>query len=380
MNIVIDWIRNLIKPKLKSMNHIRINSTILLKNLEYLKSIQPHSSIIPILKSNAYWHWLKEICIILKKNPNIDFVWVDSFPEYQIARKYTKKKILILWETLAYNYKYFDFKKTSFIIYNIEKLEHLWNFRSNINIHLFLNTWMNREWVNWSELELFLDKLKEYPNITLEWVGSHIADNNIKNIEDQITLFKTMYQVIKNKWFNPKYRHIWASGWLFKIKDDFFNTYRPWIAFYWYNPIQKNKEGYKLWKKLKAALTITSTVIKLQKLEFWEWVWYDHTFRTDKETTIWLIPFGYHEWLNRKLSNNFFIKWQNKYLPIIWNISMNLSCFDAGDSDIKVWDEVEIISNDLYTLNNIYRIAEKTETIPYEILTNLNEKIKRVTI
>jgi alanine racemase len=377
---MIDWIRNLIKPKLKSMNHIKINSTILLENLEYLKSIQPHSSIIPILKSNAYWHWLKEICKILKNNSNIDLVWVDSFPEYQIAKKYTNKKILILWETIAHNYKYFNFKKASFIIYNINTLDSLSRFRSNINIHLFLNTWMNREWIDWSELESFLNKLKEYSNINLEWVCSHIADNNSTNIENQVNSFKDMYQIIKNKWFNPEYRHIWASGWLLKLKDDFFNAYRPWIAFYGYNPIRKDKEWYELWKKLKPVLTVTSTIIKLQKLKFWEWVWYDHTFKTDKETTIWLIPFGYYEWLNRKLSNNFFVKWQNKYLPIVWNISMNLSCFDAWESDIKLWDEIEIISSDPYTLNNIHRIAEKTETISYEVLINLNEKIKRIII
>jgi hypothetical protein len=65
---------------------------------------------------------------------------VDSVIEYQYALKYTKKSIILLSETLKENYEFFDFKRTSFVVYNIDTLKYLKSLDKNIKIHLFLNT------------------------------------------------------------------------------------------------------------------------------------------------------------------------------------------------------------------------------------------------
>lgn len=91
-------------------------------NLSYLQSLHPHDLIIPVLKSNAYGHGLKELCQILQ-HTQTNMVAVDSFPEYQIVKKHTSKKVLILGETDVRNYKYFNWKRASFAVYNISTLQ-----------------------------------------------------------------------------------------------------------------------------------------------------------------------------------------------------------------------------------------------------------------
>lgn len=59
-------LKNLFKPKLKTLNTITINKEYILKNVEYLKSLKPNNAIFPVLKSNAYGHGIFQILQILK--------------------------------------------------------------------------------------------------------------------------------------------------------------------------------------------------------------------------------------------------------------------------------------------------------------------------
>lgn|SRR5574344_1750443 len=100
------------------MNVIRLRRKVLLENLEYLQSIQPQAALFPVLKSNAYGHGLKQIVRMLRKE-NIPYLAVDSYPEYVVVRKNCDIPILVIGETLLENYRKFDYKKTTFCVYNL---------------------------------------------------------------------------------------------------------------------------------------------------------------------------------------------------------------------------------------------------------------------
>ncbi len=82
----------------QSLNTISISTSRISQNLSLLQSLQPHHTIIPVVKSNAYGHGLKQICQILHtiKNIHIPLIAVDSYPEYQIVADTTDKDILVL--------------------------------------------------------------------------------------------------------------------------------------------------------------------------------------------------------------------------------------------------------------------------------------------
>ena len=142
---LISTLRNIFykKPD-KVLNWIEISQENILSNYHYIESLQPGMSIFPVVKSNAYGHGLREIVEILNQT-NAQMIAVDSLLEYQIVRRCTDKKVLVLGETFSENYQYFDHKNTSFCVWNISTLEYLISQKKSFHIHLFLNTGMNRE-------------------------------------------------------------------------------------------------------------------------------------------------------------------------------------------------------------------------------------------
>jgi alanine racemase len=136
---MIDFLKSLYKPDVKPLNYMKINKGDVLHNLKVLQSHQTESELFPVLKSNAYGHGLKEISQILKDTKG-KYICVDSFPEYQIVKDYSGKHVLVLGETRNENYKHYDFKKTTFCIYNLDTLEFLISLNKKITIHLFINT------------------------------------------------------------------------------------------------------------------------------------------------------------------------------------------------------------------------------------------------
>ena len=164
MNIhfsIISIIRNFFHKKPdRVLNWIEISRENILSNYYHIRSLQPESSIFPVVKSNAYGHGLREIVSILNQT-DCEMIAVDSLLEYQIVRRNSQKRILVLGETLCENYQFFDIRNTSFCVWNIATLEYLISLKKPFHIHLFLNTGMNREGIQERELIIFLDRLRD---------------------------------------------------------------------------------------------------------------------------------------------------------------------------------------------------------------------------
>lgn len=373
------WLlKRVFSSKVIPMNKIIIHEKNILKNLEYLQSLQKNVEIFPVLKSNAYGHWLKQMCKILNKT-DVKFLVVDSFPEYQIVRDYTNKNIILLWETLISNYKKFDLKRTHFCVYNIETIKYISKLKKKIKIHIFLNTGMNREWVNKEELLNILEYLKKYPKIKIEWVLSHFHSADIlweeKTINEQVELFKEMYHIIIDYGYTPQWKHISNSAGYIKMQDSFFNGSRIWLALYGYNPLLPDDKYFKIGEKLIPALSIQSRIVSLHSLSFGEGVSYGLTRKLDKENSfIATIPFGYAEGLPRILSNKIKFYHQKKELDQIGNICMNLTSL-VWDKNISIWDTIKIL--DIQWKNSIRNRSEKSNMLIYEILVKLDKGIRR---
>lgn len=376
---MIGFLRNIFSPKFHSLNTILIDRKAILHNLSYLQSLHPYDEFIPILKSNAYGHGLKQLCQILN-GTNINIVAVDSFPEYQIVRKHTNKRVLITGETDVRNYKHFNRKRTSFALYNLSTLEWIISYRKKCNIHIFLNTGMNREWVQMHELDDFLTLLQWAPWVNVEWIMSHFADSDNpdpSSMQLQVENFKLMHEKILSYWFESKYRHISASAGTLKLDDEFFNTQRVWLALYGYNPLREEDPAYHKGEVLQPAMRVCSTIVSLQDIGKWEWVGYNFSYVASGETRIATIPFGYYEWLPRAFSNNWQVKWKDVYLPMVGAISMNLSCINVSEYDVAIGDSVEIVASTRSSLNTLTHMVKTFDMISYELLVKMAPTVKR---
>lgn len=375
---MLTFIRSLRKPNITSLNTIHISRDVLLWNIKKLQSLKPWQEIFPVLKSNAYGHGLKEVSSILKKI-DLTYICVDSFPEYQIVRDFACTKSLIIWETLPENYRCYDHRWATPCVYNIPTLKALIGTWKPWSIHLFLNTGMNREGIQDSELSVFLDLVKK-SNIRLEWVMSHLAnadelDTSFNNTQEN--KFAEMSSYIENIMWSIRYKHLWNSAWISKLKNTAYSAWRSWLAFFGYNPLSTDDEYLSVYTWISPALSVTSTITALQDIVPGDLVSYTWSYVAKKPTTIAMIPFWYTEWLQRRLSNNRSVRHlrSNKMLPLVWNICMNLSCLDTSWIEVKLWDKIEIISQ--HRENCIDEFARKTWTISYEVLVWLWSGVRR---
>ncbi|EKD66474.1 MAG: hypothetical protein ACD_49C00038G0008 [uncultured bacterium (gcode 4)] len=364
----------------KTLNNIYISRENILNNFDIFQNLHPSWDVFPVLKSNAYGHGIREVATILKER-KIKYIAVDSYFEALKIWEVSNIKILLIGYSLTENLSKMNFKKTSLVVYDLGTLEELVRIWKPVNIHIKLDTGMHRQWIYIDDLPIFLEYIKNYKNINLEWIATHFADadslNNSYSIIQE-NLFKQWVEIIKNAGFNLKYIHSDNSAasvkWFWKNTC---NSLRLGISLYWINPLEPDDKYFNKLANLKLALSFYSTLILKKEIKKGEKVSYNCTFEAQKDMTIWIIPVGYYEWLSRKLSSNGQFYFKNSSLPILGRVCMNLTIADITWVDVKAGDRIEIISDNLSKDNNIYKMAERSETIPYECFTRLSETIRR---
>ncbi|EKE30319.1 MAG: hypothetical protein ACD_2C00007G0001 [uncultured bacterium (gcode 4)] len=376
---LLNFKKSLEKP-FDTLNNIYISKESILHNFDLIQSLLPWKAIFPVLKSNAYWHWIKEIASVLKSRFT-PYIVVDSYFEALKIREVNKSDILLIWYTLPSNLKNFDFSFIALTVYDFETLEELSRIGRKVRIHLKIDTWMHRQGIYVEDLMRYLDFIRSAQNITLEWVCTHFADadgteNDYSDFQSWI--FKKSIEMIRSSWFNPKYIHSDNSAASLKwfMKDEM-TALRLGLSLYWINPLERTDPDFHNWKSLIPALSFKSTLVLKKPLKKWEKVSYNWIFEASEDMTIWIVPVGYYEWLSRKASDKYSYAFWDMPLRILGRVCMNLTVIDISWVDLKVWDEIEVISDEPDKFNSIYELAKVSETITYESCTRLSETIRR---
>lgn len=373
-----DFLRKILKPKYEALNCIKIISANLLANYNYLKSLQPAAAIFPVLKSNAYGHGLKEVCRILNAT-DAPLVAVDSYPEAQIVYRYFKRKVLLLGEMPLGAYKYCRFSRTEFVVYNEMTLRYLARWGKKARVHLFVNSGMNREGIQ--DLSSFITRNEKYlTKVEVTGLCSHLASADEDSLlnKEQESKFLAALGILRAAGFSPRWVHLGNSAAIFKLDNKLLTAYRVGLAFYGYDASSVNQRAG---KQLKPALEVVSHLVAIQNLNIGEPVSYNETYRALEATKIGVIPFGYFEGLDRRLSNQaqFYVRGEQGRFPakIAGRICMNLTCLELGVKETKIGAEVQIVSANPQDNNSVANLAVLSQTIPYEFLVKLQANIRR---
>lgn len=374
---MLNFLRKILKPKYDSLNKIVVRAASLIANYDYLKSLQPAAEIFPVLKANAYGHGLKEVCRILNRT-KAPLVIVDSFPEAQVAYRYFKGKVLILGEMPLGAYRYCRFSRTEFVVYNSETLHYLSRFGKKAKVHLFHNSGMNREGIK--GIGDFIATNKKYlDRVDITGFCSHLASADEEEAElnrEQEADFMQALELLRRAGYFPRWVHLGNSASIFNLNNPLLTAYRPGLALYGYSPSAGEKG-----EKLEPALEVFSHIVAIQDLKAGETVSYSQSYQAKAATRIAVVPFGYFEGLDRRLSNraSFLVRPESEqfWAPVVGNICMNLCCLMVGYRDAKVGDIVKIISSRPSDPNSFLNLAKEIEAIPYELMVRLQGNIRR---
>lgn len=366
----------------KTLNIIEINKSNLINNYLLFQNLNPDKKIIPVLKSNAYGHGLRQVTTILNEI-DCSFIAVDGYFEAHKIKYLTKHKILVMGYVLQDNAKLLDNKTCSYVIQDIESLISLANMKKKFNIHMEINSGMNRLGIKPSEIDSYLKVLSQYESLTLEGIMTHLydADNSNDTITKQQTeIFDSCVKHILKKGFNPKYIHIAQSAGSVKCKSIYANCIRVGIGLYGINPLSPVDKKYYLLNSLKPVLELKSTIIKIHNLKPKQKVSYNGIYQTKTNQRIGVLPIGYYEWVPRELSNVGIFSNKKRLLPIRGRVCMNHTMIDLSNTKLKKGDSLTLISVDKNMPNSIENISKQYGMFSYSLLTSINETIRRVIV
>lgn len=370
-------IKKILGRNYQPLNLVEISRENIKSNYQYFSAVNKNIKIAPVLKSNAYGHG---IGIVGKEfdSLNAPFICVDSLYEaYELLKIKVKTPILIMGFV---NPKSLNTKKLpfSFAVYNKELLDAVNKFQSHAKIHIFADTGMHREGVRLEDLPRFLSYVQTKTDLEVEGLMSHFAmGDDIKNedTKKQVEMFNLAKQILFDHDIRPKWIHIANSAGLLnsrEYKNKLGNMARVGKSSYGIDPRRINKD-------LKPVLTLKTQIAQIKDLKKREKVGYDFTYTAEKDMKMAIIPIGYFEGVDRKLSSKGYVLIKNKYAKIIGRVSMNISIIDVTNiKNVKVGQEVIVYSNDPSAKNSIQNSAKICNTIPYELLVHIGSSTKRV--
>jgi alanine racemase len=378
------------KFKYKPLITVYINKSALLHNLHIFQGLT-ECKIAPVLKSNAYGHGLVPVAKILDQE-NIPFLVVDSYFEALILRNESiKKPILIIGYTNLENILNSKLKHTAFTITDSEQLKELsMKLTKPTRFHLKFDTGMRRQGIILDEQKLtgriseaeLIKLIKSNKSLKIEGICSHLADAETDEQQltsKQIELWNNIVKLFKQKFPQTKYYHLTATpGILFeqssseKIQA---NVTRLGTGLYGINPSSQNKLN------LKPALSMKSIITSLRALQPGEPIGYGFAYQAKRQMTVATIPVGYYEGVDRRLSNRGQLQVNNQFCDILGRVSMNITSIDVtGVPNVKVGNEVVIISDKTEDKNSIVNMAKLCQTISYEISVKIPQKLRRIVI
>jgi alanine racemase len=261
-------------------------------------------------------------------------------------------------------------------IYSTELLE---NFVKTISqnglnefpVHLKIDTGMNRlGFKTDEEIREVIQRIQESGCVKVKSVFSHLAASDDSSFDafthEQISRYEEVSAMISKSFPYKIDRHILNSAGIERFPEKQFEMVRLGIGLYGIS-----NTGL----PLQNIGTLRSTVSQVKKVQSTETVGYSRKGKIAVESEIAIVPLGYADGLDRKLGNrngSAFI--HGIRVPIIGNICMDMLMLDVTGLNVKPGEKVEIFGPNI----TITELAEKAGTIPYEILTGISQRVKRV--
>ncbi len=238
-------------------------------------------------------------------------------------------------------------------------------------VHIKIDTGMHRLGFLPEEVDELVKEIHDMECIRIISVFSHLSASEDPQLDDftrkQVQIFLEAAGKIREAVTYPFLRHILNSSGIIRMPEYQFEMVRPGIGIYGAGSF----EGV----ELKQAGRFKTRISQVKKVKKGEPVGYGCSDVSDSDRIIAILPVGYADGLKRKMGNSrgsLFIK--GKRVPIIGNVCMDMCMADITGTDAVEGDEAEIFGENI----PVNEIAEICETIPYEILTSIPERVKRV--
>ncbi len=355
---------------------LEINLSAMVDNLNYFRALlKPETKIMAMVKAFSYGSGSHEIANELM-HQRVDYLGVAYVDEgIEIRKAGVDLPILVInpdkreFETMLEH-------KLEPEIYDIEDLQLLETTAQylkieKVNAHIKIDTGMNRLGFKELNISLLLQFFRQPRTVHIKSIFSHLAasDSDFHNefTEQQISLFLKVYDKITTVIGYKPMRHILNSAGIERFTAAQFDMVRLGIGLYGI--------GSEFPSKLKPISQLKTVVAQVKNVSAGESVSYNRTKYVHETRQIAVISIGYADGLNRRYGfgkGQVFVR--GKLVPIIGAICMDMCMIDVTNTSVQAGDEVTIFGEN----PTISLMAKMLDTIPYEIMTSISGRVKKV--
>ncbi|MFY0591844.1 bifunctional UDP-N-acetylmuramoyl-tripeptide:D-alanyl-D-alanine ligase/alanine racemase [Roseivirga sp.] len=356
---------------------LEVNLDAITHNLSFYRSLlKPDTKVMVVVKALAYGSGGAEVSKVLEYH-NVDYLAVAYADEGVTLRKNGITLPIMVMnasEDDPFNLMHFNLEPEIFSLEQLKSFSEVYAMAGKkLSAHLILNTGMNRLGFNPDDLEMLMSFLASDDTVTVKSVFTHLAASEDPNEEsftkEQVNLFRKGAERLEAILPYKTIRHILNSGGIVRHNAFQEDMVRLGIGLHGIEVSQLNAD------RLQNSAVLKTVVSQIRMITPGETIGYGRKGVAEKEMKIATIAIGYADGYLRTFGNGkAYVTINGKMAKTVGNICMDMSMIDITGIEAKVGDEV-IVFGDNPTVS---QLAEWANTIPYEILTNVNSRVKRV--
>jgi len=355
---------------------LEVNLDALVHNLNYFKSfLKPTTQVIAMVKAAGYGSGSLEVAKTLQTNA-CDAVAVAVADEgVELRHGGITMPILVMNPEFGSFSTIFEHKLEP-EIYSFKLLDAFIREaeREGVNnypIHIKLDTGMHRLGFVESELPFLLERLKGQESLRVRSVFSHLAGSDEGRLDDytkaQLKQFECMSAAVSDAFQHRILKHILNSAGIERYPEYQYDMVRLGIGMYGISAVNQ--------QAVRNVSSLKTTILQIRKLEAGQSVGYSRRGMLLRNSRIATLPIGYADGLDRHLGNGLGqVVINGKRASLIGNICMDACMVDITDIPAEEGDEVLVFGEEL----PLSEVAGKLGTIPYEILTSISNRVKRI--
>lgn len=345
-------------------------------------------TICGVVKADGYGHGAIECARTLESAGALWLGVTDAAEGLALRRAGVNARILLMtgiWKGEEDSIVARNLTPTIWEHWHIESLERAARQRkSALPIHLKIDTGMNRLGASLDALPRLCEMLLACKHLTLEGVSTHFASAEVLDAEDAARQFKRFEDglaILQNYGLHPNLVHMGNSAAMTARPNTWKTMVRPGIALYGYSlAFMRGGEPAAVTSlPLRPVLSWKTRVLTVKEVAAGEAVGYMGTFVTKWRSRIAVLPVGYADGYPRLLSNRARVIIGGEFAPVVGRVSMDLTIVDVSQiSGVAVGDEAILIGGTNGKSVDAVELARLCESVPYEILCGLSQRVPRV--
>jgi alanine racemase len=355
---------------------IEIDGERLLQNVRLFRGVLGSGTkLMAVVKANAYGHGARLVAPLLRGG--VDWFGVDSLEEAEeIATAGVSEPVLVMGHTEpaeAGRIVSGGFRQVLFRRDMAEALSRAAKKQKTVaRVHVKVETGLNRLGVVPAELGRLIEGLE---GLEVEGVYTHFAD-----VEDpESTFYRRQVETLQAAAasFEGALVHAFPSAGALLHSAESAGITRVGIGLYGIWPSPATRRAATGAGTLAPVLAWKSRLAQVKTVPAGGTVGYDVTYRAPTERRIAVVPVGYADGFDRRLSNRGAVLVRGRRAPVVGRVAMNMVMIDVTDSGAREGDEVVLLGEQLGASMTADEMAESIGTIAYEVLARLSPRLAR---